>query len=464
MSGISFTGLGSGLPVSDIVSGLVGAERDPYISRTDIERSELTTSISAVGALKSALDTLQSSFENLTSEDNFQQRSVSGTDEFVTVTSDKTAQLGQFDIKVNNLSTAHKVASTSFNNEETLGEGTLTIGSIGGEGSFAIDISDTDTLKDVRDKINSAADNESAIATILTDSDGTQRLIMSAQETGVENALEITVSGNSGRLNELDTTNSDPLTQLTQLTAAQDASITIDGAITITSSNNEFDDAIDGLTINLNKAHAIDDSSSSIIVSENNNIVEETLTAFVEAYNSYRTLSGQVSSSGDEDTNASVLSGDSLIRSLNSRLRSEFSSSFDTGDGGSLTLTQLGLEFDQFGVLSFDSDKLDEQLNESSDAVQALFLGETDSPGFAVSLKELLTGYTQSGGLLDGRIDTYNAQVDDLDEGLEAFNVKMASLEARLFSQFNAMDALVANLTSTTSGVLSQLANVPDYS
>jgi len=463
MSGISFTGVGSGLPVNDIVNGLVNAEKAPFESRSATKKTNLTTSISAVGTLKSELDKLQESLEDLSTKDKFQKRTVSGGDDFFSVTSDKKAQTGQFDIKVNNLAKAHKVASASFTNEETLGAGTLSIGTTGGASSFNIDVTATDTLKEVRDKINAASDNESTIATILTDSDGSQRLVMTAKKTGIENALDITVSGAAGRLAELDKTNVDPATKLTQLTPPLDASITIDGAITITNSDNEFKNAIAGVTIDLKKSHGADDDVSNIKVSENNDVIKETLEKFVKAYNAYNKLSDEISESGKEGSNGGVLSGDSMLRSLNSRLRSSMSSAYSAGDSGTLTLSQLGVTADQYGKLEFDVEKLNEQLEKSPKAVEAFFLGDEATPGFAVALTERLNDYTKKNGLLDNRVDSYNSQVKDLEKSVEAFGKKMDKLEARLFSQYNAMDLLVGSLKSTTSGVLSQLANVPNY-
>jgi flagellar hook-associated protein 2 len=464
MSGISFTGVGSGLPVNDIVNGLVNAEKAPFESRSATKKTNLTTSISAVGTLKSELDKLQASLEDLSTKDKFQKRTVSGGDDFFSITSDKTAQTGQFDIQVNNLAKAHKVASASFTNEETLGTGTLSIGTTSGTSSFNVDVSSTDTLKDIRDKINLASDNESTIATILTDSDGSQRLVMTAKETGVENGLDITVSGASGRLAEFDKNNADVATKLTQLTPPLNASITIDGAITITNSTNEFKNAIGGITIDLKKSHDVDDNVSSIKVSENNDVIKETLKKFVEAYNAYNKLSDEIGESGGEEgSNGGVLSGDSMLRSLNSRLRTSISSSFSDGDTGTLTLSQLGVTADRYGKFSFDEDKLNEQLDKSPNAVQAFFLGEESTPGFSVAMTEMLNDYTKNDGLLDGRVDSYNSQVKDLEKSVESFDKKIKKLEARLFSQYNAMDLLVGSLKSTTGGVLQQLTNIPNY-
>ena len=105
---ISFNGLGSGLAVSDIVDALVNAERTPFTSRLNNRETTLTTDISAAGALKSALEKLQTSMEALGEVDNYQKRSISGSDDFVTLSSDKEAQPGGYNVKVN-ACTEHKL-------------------------------------------------------------------------------------------------------------------------------------------------------------------------------------------------------------------------------------------------------------------------------------------------------------------------------------------------------------------
>ena len=458
MSGISFTGIGSGIPVSDIVEGLVNAEKAPFEARMKTKKSDLTTSISAMGAFKSALDKIQTSIEKLSKIENFQQRTAIGTDEFVEVSSDKTAQLGQFDIKVNNLAQAHKTMTSAFTDTETVGSGTLTFATASGSSTFNIVIDPADTLADIRNSINDSVDNTSTIATIITESDGSQHLVMTAKDTGLENAISVSVAaGETGRLAELTSTSP----TLTELTPAKDASITIDGAITLTSANNEFKDDIQGVTINLLKSHDVDESSK-LGIEENNKIVEETLKEFVTAYNELTELNKKMTKGGGKAGEASgILSCDSMLRSVNSKLRNLLSGSFNTVNGGNLSLTQLGVSADRYGKLSFDNEKLNEQLSLDSKAVQAFFIGSDSTPGFAASMDSFLKSYTQSSGLVDSRVEGYNNQMKRLDHSTEAFTMKMDKYEARLFAQYNAMDAMVANMRSTSDFVMGQLNSMP---
>ena len=50
---------------------------------------------------------------------------------------------------------------------------------------------------------------------------------------------------------------------------------------------------------------------------------------------------------------------------------------------------------------------------------------------------------------------------DCVGEQRERLELRLSSMETRLLAQFNAMDSLVANLSSTSSFLTGQLANLP---
>jgi flagellar hook-associated protein 2 len=462
---ISFNGLGSGLAVSDIVDALVNAEQAPAEARLDTKENNLTTDISAVGALKSALEKVQDSMANLGDVDNYQKREISGEDDFISLTSDKNAQPGSYSVKVNSLATEHKVLSQAFDPETAVGEGTMTLTS--GENSFDIEVSDTATLSEIRDAINDSDDNDSVNATIITDDEG-QHLVFSAKNSGAENEIKIEVNDadgdniNNNGLSRLAFDSSAGIENSEEVIQATDASITIDGRLTVSSSSNTFDDVIDGITITVNKSHSIDDDVSNLSVTENNDNIEEGLNSFIESYNELLNLSNTLGSSTADG--AGVMAGDSLLRGVMSKLRSEITESIDLGNGDSLSLLQLGVSSDQYGVLSFDKEKLDEQLENDVDLVQKFFIGDAaddDDLGFAGSFDDLMNFYTRSDGLIQSRIDSKEGQLRDIDDERDALTRKIESLSSRLYAQYNAMDLLVASLNSTSSYVQAQLENMP---
>ncbi|TWX69542.1 flagellar hook protein FliD [Colwellia demingiae] len=467
MANITFNGLGSGLKVADIVGAIVGAEKVPYETRLNQKEGSITTDISAVGALKSALQKVQDSISNLADADRYQLREVKGNDDFISMSSNKDAEIGNYSVKVDRLAEKHKLVSTGIDSEEAIGKGTLTIKS--GENSFDITASDTSTLADIRDAINDSNDNESVIATIITD-DGGQHLVLSSKETGLANAITIVVDDVSDGNNQDALGLSrlaydpDPLSathslSMNEATPAVDAQITIDGTLVVTNSTNTFTNVIDGVDITAKKIHAVDDDLSSVTLSENNANVEAGLNQFVKNYNALVTLSKSLGQAGEGGTGP--LAGDSLLRGVMSKLRQQISTPFETSNGNTLSLSQLGVRSDRYGVLSLDKDDLNEAIANDVDGVQNFFVGSDEDPGFASSVDTLMKFYTDSGGLIDSRIEGKKSQLEGIDDDRISFGRKMDSLEARLYKQYNAMDLLVANLNATGSYITAQLDNMP---
>jgi len=466
MPDLTFTGIGSGLQVSEIVTAIVNAEATPYISRTNKQEAEYTTDISAVGALKSALESLSESIEDLADEDNFQLRTASGGDSFVSLTSSEDAVVGSYTVQVDALAAAHKIMSAEFDSDEYVGDGTLTIEV--NAVSFDIVVGTADTLSDIRDAINDSDDNESVRATIVTDDDG-QHLVLSSLETGTDYAIKTTVA-NDGDADDTDAAGLSRLvydtgsavTHMSEVDAAADAQITIDGTLVVTSSSNVFEEVIDGVDITAKEVHDIADGDdiSEISFSENNSNIEAGIEAFVEAYNSLQALSSSLGASSE--SGAGVLAGDSLLRGVMTSLRQQLSTSYDINDSGdSLSLTELGVTSDLTGVLSFDSDDLDDYISSDIDGVERFFVGSDDDNGFASQIIEDIEYYTESDGIIESRIESRTTQLDKLDDDRLAFQTRMESLEARLYAQYNAMDLIVAGLNSTSSYLMAQLDNMP---
>jgi flagellar hook-associated protein 2 len=466
MPDLTFTGIGSGLEISSIVEAIVGAETAPYVSRYNTQQAKISTDISAIGALKSALEGVTESIEKLADADNYQQRKASGADSFVGLSASKDAQIGNYSVKVDALAQSHKIMSAGIDSEEAIGEGTLNIAVA--TTNFDVVVSATDTLSDIRDAINDSNDNDSVIATIVTDDNG-QHLIMTSKETGVANKITTTVAdvgdGNNtdnlglSRLAYDPSATPSPITNLLEVTAALDAQITIDGTLVVTNSTNVFKDVIDGVDVTAKKLHSVDDDISQISFSENNANIQSGLEGFVESYNQLQALSKQLGSSSESGGGA--LAGDSLLRGVMNKLRQEFSENFDIGNGNTLSLSQLGVTSDQYGVLSLDSETLNDFINDDVDGVEQFFVGANSTNGFAASLKELTSFYTDSDGIIQNRIDSRMSQQDRLEDDNIAFASRMESLEARLYAQYNAMDLLVSQLNSTSTYIMAQLDNMP---
>jgi flagellar hook-associated protein 2 len=116
MAGVigGFSGVNSGLPISDMVTAIVNAEKAPKAAQLARLEKSTTTKFSALGELKGALSAFQTAMKNLNSATLFESRTaVSSNTSTLTASATKTAASGTYKIQVQSLATTSKVATAS---------------------------------------------------------------------------------------------------------------------------------------------------------------------------------------------------------------------------------------------------------------------------------------------------------------------------------------------------------------
>ena len=110
------------------------------------------------------------------------------------------------------------------------------------------------------------------------------------------------------------------------------------------------------------------------------------------------------------------------------------------------------------GKLSVDDTKLDTALADNFQDVGRLFAG---TGGFALRLFERTDQALADDGALETRTEGLNDGIERIEEQREALSFRLEALETRLFRQFNALDSLISQLTSTSNFLTQQLASLP---
>lgn len=457
MGTIISSGVGSGLDVAGLVSQLVAAEAGPPTLRLDREEASLQAELSSFGSLRSALDTLNGALDSLTDLEAFRGRSVTTSDtDYLSASATSSAVPGSYDIEVERLATAHRLASDPFATADTVvGTGTLNISTA--SGSFAVLIDETNnTVSGIRDAINVASSNTGVLATIVNGVDGSH-LILTAAETGLTNALTVTESGGDGGLSALVYDPDNLITNLTEIDPPQDARALING-FAVESSTNSITDAIDGLDIELLQVN-FPAETTSLSIGFDQAGSKDAVSNLVTAYNSFLDATSELATFDAESQTRGPLFGDSTLRTLTIRLRQEFSATVSGLSGPFSNLFEIGITTDLDGRLSLDEARLDAAFTEDFDAVGTLFADE--AAGIATRLGALIDPHLESGGIIDARTDGISASISDIGERREALNVRLAAVEERLSRQFNALDSLLAQLQSTSGFLTQQLDNLP---
>ena len=447
--GLTSVGIGSGMDINGIVTALVQAESSGKIAKFDVNEGKLNAQISGIGSLKSSLSDFQDKLKALGKPETFGSQKVStSTKDYLTATVDETAVSGKYQVKVEQLAQSQKIGSAVVADKTSpIGEGSLTIG-VGSDDTFDIDVSATDSLTDIMDKINNADNNTDVTATIINGELGPQ-LVLGSKKTGEDNVISVTATDIGG------TGLTDTFT-MTELTAAKNAIAYIDG-VKVVSQSNDIDEAITGVSLSLSDADI--DKTTTITVSKDTAKTKSAINGFVESYNTLMTTIQDLTRYDPETEQAGILQGDSLPRSLQSQLRGMLSSGYDTTSDGSLMLTNLGIKTTKEGLLEVDSDKLTEAIENDSGSITEMFT--TEGSGLAGKMDTLVDSYLKSGGVIAGRDETLNSQLSRLDDSRTQLDTRMNAYRERLLKQFNAMDLVVANLNSQSSMLTERLNSLP---
>jgi len=438
---ITAAGVGSGLDIENIISQLMSLERQPLVA---LERRESATraQISAYGTLKSAVSTFQGAMKELSSLDAFKIfQSESSDEDVMTATADSAAAGGIYNLDVTRLAQNHKMGSDQFAKTDTFGGGasdalTLTVGT----DTATIDLSAAQTLEGVRDAINSATDNPGVTATILNVSDTDQRLILTADESGYEDRVQVGFAGAiSAATFNFANVNQDSLgatiTDLTQL----DAAYSIDG-FALTSASNNISTVIDGLNIELKG-----EGAATLNVSRDTAAIEESAQAFVDAYNNvFSTV---------DTLRADDLSGDSTLLSV-TRLMRRTINTLPTGLNGSYSaLSELGIKTDRdTGQLTFNKSEFSTALDTDFASVAQVFAN--DDQGYAFRFDALAGSILESDGVIDSRVDGLNLRVSRLESDQADLERRLDLRELGLRRQYTALDQLVGTLQNTSAFLL----------
>ncbi|GAB2995586.1 flagellar filament capping protein FliD [Psychrosphaera aestuarii] len=457
MAGLSSPGIGSGLDVTGIVTGLVQSEKVPFDARIAQQEEQATAKITAFGSLVSAVSAFEDAAKKLNDANNFELNKISPTsNEFFSTSVTSEAAPGSFKVEVVSIAQGQKLTSGGYAETDTVGSGTMSLTVNGSTLDLTLD--GTETLRDLKDKINEADGNPGVTASIVTDNDG-QHLVFTSDDIGLDNAITIAVADSDG--NDTDNLglskfafNGVDTADMQQTQEPKDAEILIDNFLRVTQSSNLFTNAIEGVSINVLKANDVGDNNA-ITVSQDKSQVGEALAEFASSYNKFLETSISLGRVNTDSKIVGKLVGESLLRSLTAQVKNILSSA-DSSSG--LSLAALGITTNRDGTLDVDEKVLKEGVDNNFDAVKDLFVGDNSVMG---KLTDTLKGYTGGDGLIQVKIDSYKTSLDRLEDERAKFAEKMTALENRLFSQFNAMDLLVGQLNSTGSYLAAQLENLP---
>jgi flagellar hook-associated protein 2 len=459
MSTISSPGIGSGLDVNSIISQLLAIERQPIVA-LQTKATQIQAKISEYGKLQSLTSALRDAASALTKNETWGQTTgTSSNFAAVAITVSSNAAAGNHTLQVQSLAVAQSLASGVFaSTDEAPGAGTLHIelGSWGpGQASFTpksgatavdITIAATDTLAQVRDKINAA--NAGVTATVLNDGSGS-RLLMRSTATGTESAFR--TSGMSAFA--FDPSSSPGA--MTQIQAAANAAATIDG-LAITSQSNTLANLVDGVTLTLGQ---ITTDPVRLAVAQDKDAQKKAVQTFADAYNALaKLIAGQVKYDAASKT-AGALQGDSSAVGIQRQLRAAMGA--NTGASGVFgRLSDVGLEMQADGSVKVNTGTLDAALADLPET-KKLFANKdvaiAANNGIARQIYALADAMLSAGGTLTTRTDSLRQGIERNTADQDRLTRRVDEVEKRLRAQYTALDTTLGRLSGIGNYVSQQM-------
>jgi flagellar hook-associated protein 2 len=453
---ISSTGLGSGLDINSIVQQLVSAEGTPRKQLLTDQQTRLQTQISAYGQLQTAISGVETALVSLATPQAFEGATGTVADKTVaTVTTDSSATPGSYSLLVTQLAQGAKLESAPLANANTaVGTGTLSIAV--GSHSFNVAIgSSNDTLAGIAAAINLAAAGSGLSAALVTTNAGTS-LVLNSATTGAANAVSVTETDSGAGLASLTYAAGGSSNGLTQLQGAQDAIVKLDGNA-YNSASNVVTGLLTGVTLSL-AGISSGTTPTTLSISTDTAGSEDAVTTFVSAYNAFAQTVKALSSYNPATKTGGPLLGNALLTNLISQINNAVDSKANMPAGSPFTtLAELGIVANPDGTLTSDTAKLSTAFTNSFSAVANLFAG---SGGIAAKLNSLLTTFTQPQGILAQKNNSLQQGLKSVADQTTALNQHLATMQASLLAQYNAMDALVAQLKATGTAASAQLASI----
>jgi flagellar hook-associated protein 2 len=446
----SISGLSSGIDSKALVEQIMLLERRPAVRlESSIEANKKKAeAFTQFKTLLTAFRTAAEAFKKGTGLSAL-STTVSGTDSAgrtllaATASATSGATAGSYQVEVTSLARAQKsIGAPQPSASQALDlAGTVDV-KVGGVALGTLTLAGTETLTEVRDKLNTLAGTPPKFqATILSASPTDQRLVLTGTQPGSAGAFafEDTAGTAAATLGLTGTPYLD----------ATDASLVIDG-VPITRTSNTVADAIPGVTLTLSAAEV--GKTATVNVERFPSAATDAAKAFVEAYNKIVAFT-QVQAT----TTATVLPlrGDSMLRTVRASINKVMLGSGTGLPDDMARLGSAGMVLQKDGTLSLNAETFSAAYASRQGELSAM-LAERGA-----AIVDQVDVFTATGtGMLDARTSaltdrnaTLASRVSDVDSRLE-------KKRATLLAQYAKFEASLGKLRSIGDSLTSQLKSL----
>lgn len=485
-SGITFSGLGSGIDSAAIINALLAVERVP-IEQLEDRKSADQKKIDLIGTFRGLVDTLRTKANALGALDSLLAFKVtSSVDGLANFSASGAAQAGTHTLEVQSLATTDRWAFDGVTDPDadlaTVDGQAVSFTYDGVNYSAPVNAADS-SLNEIASAINSAAPDgvTASVVNAGTSGNPSWQLVLTAQETGEDFRIENLTSTVAGLVVDGTGPDANGVAQSTNnISVGLNAVAIIDG-LTVERTSNDFSDVIAGVSISLLDAQP--GTTAQFTVEPDKAAVKGKIKEFVNAYNEVTKFISKQNSYDEEKGAGGPLFGDNALATIQRTLRtalfgqSAAQVAADTSGYGSLRL--LGVESTGDGTLKINDKVMDAKMDADLDAFADFFADRdgfdnngapigtdryyfdvTADTGFgddlARALDSVIKSYgDQNGqfykGVFEARVESLNANIKTYNSRIDQREVRIEKLQAQLVARFAALESTMARLQSQSA-------------
>jgi len=208
--------------------------------------------------------------------------------------------------------------------------------------------------------------------------------------------------------------------------------------------DNTVKDVIPGVTLEVKQASP--GRTVNVSVKEDKEVVSGKIKTFVDGVNGVLAFVQQQNALSKETDTSQTLGGDSLLRSVESRLRALIQNPQMTGSDVN-RLNQVGIVFNRNGVLDFDEKKFNDALARNPSGVQRFLAGDGFKTGFIPALRrEIGTLLNSAFGPVAIRKRALQERIGQMDKSIENKERQLAKKEETLKNKFARLEETMSKL------------------
>jgi flagellar hook-associated protein 2 len=463
MAGVSMgTGLTSGIDYTTMISQLMQIEAQPQTQLKN-QLAGTKTDAAAYRDINSAFAALGTAAQALMNSTTWGSVKAASSSTGITASATAGAQPGTVSFTVDALATNHTIYTgknwTATTDDFGLGS-PLTFTNLKDNSTFGIPLADTDgngtvSLAEAVSSINGAG--KGITATAVNTGSG-YRLQLTTTTSGVAGKFDVSSA-------------SMPAGTFTPLTVGVDAQITVGGTggYQVTSPSNTFSGVMDGASFTVSQTTGT--TPVTVSVTSNPDAVASAVQAFVDAAN---TVINRIGSYTDSSSSTAPLKGDYSLTSLAGQILDQVSSAV-----GGTSAAVAGLQLTKTGAIAFDASVFKSKLTSDPALVQKIFGGTTlvgadnvantpddqvDVDGLGARIAVLADRASDSAtGILTSLANGQDTRAKDLQDQIDAWDLRLQQRKDTLTAQFNAMETALGTLQNQSTWLTSQIASLPSW-